>query len=172
MLKKIMLCIVSVMGICSVALANQQNQVPLNDIVSQEIEVVALVALIIIFFATGILFIMSQQKLSNSLTNANDTHKIHSAWFWTQIIPLWNIVALVVSQVKINDQCKIFMQNHNSEGVGYSITLLYLYLGLSVVGMIPIIGVLASIASLVVFIVFWVKMSKATKQINAILELS
>jgi heme/copper-type cytochrome/quinol oxidase subunit 2 len=170
MLKNILIGVVSVIGLCSVAFADMQNQTPLNDIVSQEVMIVILLALIVVFFAVGVLFIMSQKKLSNSLTNANDTPKIHGAWFWTQLIPLWNIIALVVSQVKVNGQYKIFMQNHSSESVGYSINLLYWYLGLSFVGMIPIIGVLASLASMVVFLIFWSKMSKATKQINAILE--
>ncbi len=170
MLKKIIVYIVSVMGLYSVVFAVPQEQVPLNSIVSQDVSVIVLIALIIVFFAVGVLFIISQQKLANSLTNANDTPKIHSAWFWTQLIPLWNIIALLVSQVKVNEQYKIFIQNHSSESVGYSINMLYWCLGLSLVGIIPIIGVLSSLASMVVFVIFWSKMSKATKQINAILE--
>jgi hypothetical protein len=53
---------------------------------------------------------MSQQKLATSLTKANDVPNINGAWFWTQLIPLWGFVALIVSQVKINDQNVVFIK--------------------------------------------------------------
>ena len=162
--------ILIVMSMCSVSFAVSPNQIYPQVDISQETLLVIMLVLLLLFLVAGVMFIVSQQKLATNLTTANGEQKIHGIWFWTQLIPLWNIVALIVTQVKINEQYKIFMHNHSSQSVGYSITLFYWYLGLSLVGLVPIVGVFASLASMIVFIMFWVKMSKATKQINAILD--
>ncbi|XSZ47701.1 hypothetical protein ACP8HZ_05175 [Francisella noatunensis] len=70
------------------------------------------VALIITSVVISILFILSQQKLAKALVTANSAEQIHLAWLWTQLIPIWSYMALVVTAVKLGEQTKLYNQTH------------------------------------------------------------
>ncbi|OIN83498.1 hypothetical protein [Francisella sp. TX07-6608] len=80
----------------------------LNTIPSQVIPIIiqiSFVVIIIASFVISVLFILSQQKLVNNIAKANNTsNKIDRAWLWTQLIPVWTYIALVITAVKLDEQ--------------------------------------------------------------------
>ena len=103
MSKKILIVLLGLIGVSSIAIASDYNS-------SQQDTSLLPIVIFLVFFAIYIFiavkYIMSQQSLSNAYSNANQTDRINSAWFWTLLIPLWNMVAIIVCVTKISEQAK------------------------------------------------------------------
>lgn len=109
-----------------------------------------------------IFFIISQNKLINALAAENQTMPVSKVWTWTQIIPIWGLVALAVSIVKIGAQHDAYTEKHGALSKPYKPTLGWAYLiSIIVSGIIPFIGII----TLIIWIVYWVNIAGATKSI-------
>lgn len=124
------------------------------------------VALIITSVVVSILFILSQQKLAKALVTANSDEQIHLAWLWTQLIPIWSYIALVVTAVKLDEQTKLYNKTHPKK-LKFKASLVYWYVGLSLLNIVPVINIIAGIATIVIFIIIWANITKSTKIITA-----
>lgn len=51
-----------------------------------------------------ILFLLAQSKFVKSMNTSNEFNNTSAAWIWTQLIPIWNFVAIPVTLLKINKQ--------------------------------------------------------------------
>ncbi|AXH30705.1 hypothetical protein CGC45_04465 [Francisella opportunistica] len=101
------------------------------------------------------------------MVEANNTPKIHNAWLWTQLIPIWTYIALLVTAIKLDEQCKIY-QNKYTKKLNFKARFVYWYIGLTILNLVPILNIVTIIASLVLFIVVWTNISKTTKELSKI----
>lgn len=124
----------------------------------------SVVIITVLSIVVSCLFILSQQKLAKNLRRINNTSKIHPAWLWTQLIPIWSYIALVVVAVKLDDQIKIYQSKHNKT-LKFKGVLVYWYVGLTILSLIPLINIATTIISLILFVLIWSNITKTTKQI-------
>ena len=122
------------------------------------------VVLIFASFVISVMFILTQQKLNNVLAEKNEVPKIHGVWFWTQLLPLWSYIALIVVAIKLDEQIKKY-QNNYYKNLKFKRVTVYWYVGFTVLNFIPVINILTTILSMILFIIIWSNMSKTTKQI-------
>ncbi|WP_234359893.1 hypothetical protein [Francisella philomiragia] len=127
---------------------------------------ICIVALIITSLIVSVLFILSQQKLAKALVTINSGEQIHPAWLWTQLIPIWSYIALVVTAVKLDEQTKLYNQTHEKK-LKFKASLVYWYVGLTLLNVVPVINIIVSIATIVIFIIIWANITKSTKIITA-----
>lgn len=127
---------------------------------------ICIVALIITSLIVSILFILSQQKLAKALVTVNSGEQIHPAWLWTQLIPIWSYIALVVTAVKLDEQTKLYNQTHEKK-LKFKASLVYWYLGLTLLNVVPVINIIVGIATIIIFIIIWANITKSTKIITA-----
>ncbi|WP_244972923.1 hypothetical protein [Francisella philomiragia] len=126
---------------------------------------ICIVALIITSLIVSVLFILSQQKLAKALVTVNSGEQIHPAWLWTQLIPIWSYIALVVTAVKLDDQSKLYNQTHEKK-LKFKASLVYWYVGLTLLNIVPVINIIAGIATIVIFIIIWANITKSCKVIT------
>ncbi|MEY8714429.1 hypothetical protein AB9G26_03980 [Francisella philomiragia] len=127
---------------------------------------ICIVALIITSLIVSVLFILSQQKLAKALVTINSSEQIHPAWLWTQLIPIWSYIALVVTTVKLDEQTKLYNQTHEKK-LKFKASLVYWYVGLTLLNVVPVINIIVGIATIVIFIIIWANITKSTKVITA-----
>ncbi|MBK2258813.1 hypothetical protein [Francisella philomiragia] len=127
---------------------------------------ICIVALIITSLIVSVLFILSQQKLAKALVTINSSEQIHPAWLWTQLIPIWSYIALVVTAVKLDEQTKLYNQTHEKK-LKFKASLVYWYVGLTLLNVVPVINIIVGIATIVIFIIIWANITKSTKVITA-----
>ncbi|MBY7733569.1 hypothetical protein [Francisella philomiragia] len=127
---------------------------------------ICIVALIITSLIVSVLFILSQQKLAKALITINSGEQIHPAWLWTQLIPIWSYIALVVTAVKLDEQTKLYNQTHEKK-LKFKASLVYWYVGLTLLNVVPVINIIVGIATIVIFIIIWANITKSTKVITA-----
>lgn len=121
---------------------------------------------LVLSLVVTILFIMSQKKLADKFQNINETDKISSVWLWTQLIPLWGYIALVVTAVKLDEQNKIYAKNKGIEKGPFKVSYVYWYVGMILASLIPVINIITIVANLVLFIFVWVNISKSAKALS------
>ncbi|MED7818451.1 MULTISPECIES: hypothetical protein [unclassified Francisella] len=126
---------------------------------------ISLVVLTIVSIIVSGLFILSQQKLVKNLAKANNNQKIHPAWLWTQLIPIWSSIAFVVTAVKLDEQIKLYTLKY-SEKLKFKASLVYWYIGFVILGLIPVINILAGLINIFIFITIWSNISSSSKQIQ------
>ncbi len=123
------------------------------------------VALIITSLIVSVLFILSQQKLAKALFTVNSAEQIYPAWLWTQLIPIWSYIALVATAVKLDEQTKLYNKTHKKK-LKFKASLVYWYVGLTLLNVVPVINIIAGIATIVIFIIIWANITKSTKIIT------
>ncbi|AEB27822.1 hypothetical membrane protein [Francisella cf. novicida Fx1] len=140
----------------------------LDTIPSQVIPIIiqiSFVVMIIASFVISVLFILSQQKLVNNIAKANNTtNKIHGAWLWTQLIPIWTYIALAITAVKLDEQCKAYEAKYTIK-LKFKAPFVYWYIGMTILNLVPILNIVTTIVSLVLFIVVWSNISNTTKEL-------
>ncbi|QEO56918.1 hypothetical protein [Francisella marina] len=127
---------------------------------------ICIVVLIITSLIVSVLFILSQQKLAKALVTVNTGEQIHPAWLWTQLIPIWSYIALVVTAVKLDEQTKLYNQTHEKK-LKFKASLIYWYVGLTLLNVVPVINIIVGIATIIIFIIIWANITKSTKIITA-----
>lgn len=108
---------------------------------------------------------MSLSKLVDSIRIYDSLEtKIHKAWVWTQLIPLWSIIGLLVLNIKLESATRAIENRCNLSNkdikypymLGWLVSLGFLY------AWIPLVG---KIVFFVFAVTYWVKISSTTKQI-------
>ncbi|ASG67959.1 hypothetical protein CDV26_05780 [Francisella halioticida] len=126
---------------------------------------ISLVVLTIVSIIVSGLFILSQQKLAKNLAKINNNQKIHPAWLWTQLIPIWSSIAFIVTTVKLDEQIKTYIIKYD-EKLKFKASLVYWYIGFVILGLIPLVNILAGIINLFIFVTIWSNISSSSKQIQ------
>ncbi len=128
--------------------------------------------ILILFIIIYILYIISQNKLIDTLKTDDDKFKTHTFWTWTQLIPLWSFVAQVVALVQMTDQYEVFIKENNikpSEISEYKPIWGWFSIGASVLSsLLPSLFIIA----IGLWIVYWVNISSTTKSIQHYLDTS
>jgi len=123
-------------------------------------------AMIAISITIGILFLLSQHKLVNTVRkNGVPETFINLAWVWTQLIPIWGFIAIIVYHVKMINAIRILeIENKLSlNTLTYPVAVGWLYIFGFLYIWVPIIG---SIVYFVIFVIFWIKIVSVRKQIK------
>lgn len=120
---------------------------------------------LIVTVVLNILFLMAQSAFAKSMKLANKDKETSSVWIWTQLIPLWNLVAIPITLLKINEQYKTYvLENDSLQVESYSSTWGWVWYISSILSIFfPILG----LVSLVGLIGFWIHVSKVKKSIEA-----
>lgn len=120
---------------------------------------------VICYFGIYVTFLMSLSKLVDSIRIYDSLEtKIHKAWVWTQLIPLWSIIGLLVLNIKLESATRAIENRCNLSNkdikypymLGWLVSLGFLY------AWIPLVG---KIVFFVFAVTYWVKISSTTKQI-------
>ena len=133
--------------------------------------IVSLVAAIAVFFiiiGVYVSFLLSLSKLVETIKDDKlFPTQIHKAWVWTQLIPGWCFIALLVINIKLENAARALENKHYLDFkyiaypsfLGWATALSFLY------SWIPMLGF---IAYMICAIMFWVKVSATTKQLEAL----
>jgi len=125
---------------------------------------VAILGMAAIFYigllAVTVLFLLAQSKFVKSMNTSNEFYNTSVVWIWTQLIPIWNFVAIPVTLSKINKQYQFYVEENkiqsNSNIKPYDSLWGWIWFGGSVGSIfVP----LLAIVSLVGIIGFWVHIS-------------
>ncbi|RBQ32644.1 hypothetical protein CRU92_02715 [Arcobacter sp. FW59] len=124
---------------------------------------VLLIALCV--FIVIIFYLLSLDKLVKLIRDENNSITIiHQAWIWTQLIPIWSVVAIIVYHIKMLEATKVLEIELNlpkntikyPEIIGWIFALAFLY------SWIPKIGVVLGAFA---WIIYWVRIILTSKQI-------
>lgn len=127
------------------------------------IGIIGIIGVFAIFIIVWVFFIISQNNLIDAMSAKDSSvEPVSKAWTWTQLIPIWSIVALAVSIAKINAQHQEYVQHNGASAKPFNAMWGWAYL-ISVVvsSFLPFLGVVA----LVFLILYWVNIVGATKSI-------
>lgn len=146
--------------------------------------IISLLSLIFFEFVIGvitivvlILFLISLSKLIDATRSYDLTTQISKVWVWTQLIPYWNIVAMVVYHIKMSNAISYIedVQDMPTGSINYPIVTgwVYIFTGflLSILDFLHIsnfITIIIGVICVICFIIFWVKVSNTTKAINSL----
>ena len=128
-----------------------------------------LIIMVVISLIVTVMFIMSQQKLVRKLSQKDQEFVINKTWLWTQLIPIWSYIALVIVTIKIDEQVKNHNETCNTK-LKFKATTVYWYVGLTFLSFVPLLNFLTTIVSLILFIIVWSNISQTTKQLSVIAE--
>ncbi|GAB4223035.1 MAG: hypothetical protein Kow0076_5090 [Francisella sp.] len=129
---------------------------------------ISIVVLIITSLVVSVFFILAQQKLSKYLSVINKNEKINPLWLWTQLIPIWSYIALIVTAIKLNDQIKLYNQLYEHKLV-FKISIIYWYVILSFLSLMPltmVLNIVIAITTIILFVLIWSNISKLNNKIK------
>lgn len=113
-------------------------------------------------------FMLSLNKLVNIIRTDNLPQTfVSKIWVWTQIIPLWGFVALIVYNIKVDTAVRSLETEFNLpfKSITYPATIGWIVILGVLYSWIPVIG---TIVLLICMILFWVKVVATSKQIEGI----
>lgn len=116
-------------------------------------------------FLIWIGFLLSLNKLVDvSRIDTLPQTNISKLWVWTQLIPGWGFIALIVLNIKLSTAVRAIESEFNLpfKDIGYPATFGWLVIFGALYAWIPIIG---AIALVIFMILFWVKISSTSKQL-------
>ena len=127
-------------------------------------ELLIILALIVVFIIPIVLFFNSQVKLAKKMRTSDFEMNTGSGWIWTQIIPLWSLVATPVTLTKLNKQFHVYTEENNlSPLVKYDNLWGWIWYGSTIASaIIPFAGLIA----LVGFIGYWIHIVKVRKELE------
>lgn len=111
-------------------------------------------------------FMLSLNRLVNVVRTDNLSQTfINKVWVWTQIIPIWGFIALIVFNIKADAAVRALETKFQMpfKTISYPATLGWVVILGALYSWIPIIGTLALF---VFMILFWVKVVKTSKQVE------
>lgn len=123
----------------------------------------------IVMFAITIFFLISQSSFAKSMRLKNRDKETSSIWIWTQLIPIWNFIAIPVTLIKLNEQFNTYILENdllNSSTIkSYNNTWGWVwYIGSVVSIFIPFAGLISFIG----VIGFWIHISNIRKSLITI----
>lgn len=107
---------------------------------------------VLVYLTVVLLFLKSVKKTTEQLQTASSEPIVEPQWIWSQFIPLWNLVALVIYSKKMVIATEAFNKKYQSDlnfpmvwAWAAAFSVVYLW--------IPVIGATAAV---MVFIMLWV----------------
>ncbi len=127
-------------------------------------ELLIILAFMIVFILPIILFFSSQVKLAKTMRTSDIEMNTGSGWIWTQIIPLWSLVATPVTLIKLNQQFLVYIEENNlSPVVKYNNLWGWIWYGGTIASaIIPFAGLIAIVG----FIGYWIHVVKVREGLN------
>ncbi|MFV0480554.1 MAG: hypothetical protein ACK5LP_01090 [Campylobacteraceae bacterium] len=119
---------------------------------------------ILIFVVILIFFLLSLSKLSDVVRVENNyVTYVSKAWVWTQLIPVWGFIAMLVYHIKMTEATRAVEKEFdlNFKTIQYPEVLGWFYALAFLYAWIPVAG----FASLVVWIIYWVQVASTSAQI-------
>lgn len=113
-------------------------------------------------------FMLSLNKLVNVVRTEDLPQTfVSKIWVWTQIIPLWGFVALIVYNIKLDTAVRALETQLKLpfKTIAYPATIGWVVILGALYTWIPVVGALVLIISM---ILFWVKVASTSKQIEAL----
>lgn len=122
--------------------------------------IVVLIVAIVVF----ILFLLTLSKFTDAVESQKPETLINKAWVWTQLIPIWGFIAMIVFHVKATAAVRAFEVELNEpfNSIQYPVVVGWFYVLAPLYAWIPFVG---GIASLVMFIIYWVQISSTSEQL-------
>ncbi len=121
--------------------------------------------ILVIGIVITIFFLVAESAFVDTIKTSNPLLNTSKVWIWTQLIPLWNIVATPVTLLKIEKQFAAFVQEHHlteSDIKYYNSVWGWLWFGGNVASIfLPVFG----IVGLIGLIGFWVHINSVKKSI-------
>lgn len=129
----------------------------------------AAIGIVAVFFIVGIVvtifFLLAQSSFVDTIQTSNPLVNTSKVWIWTQLIPIWSLIAIPVTLLKINTQFQVFVQEkgYTQSDIKYYTSLWgWIWFGGNIASiLIPVMG----IVSLVGVIGFWVHLNSVKKSI-------
>jgi len=124
--------------------------------------------ILIIPFLIWIGFLLSLNKLVNIVrVESYPQTQISKIWVWTQVIPLWGFIALIVFNIKADAAVRSIENIYNMpfKSIGYPATIGWIVILGILYTWIPVVGALVLI---ICMIMFWLKVVSTSKQISEI----
>jgi len=122
--------------------------------------VLFIILFLALFIVPMVFFLLQLQKLLNNCAPQNRI--MEPGMVWLNIIPLFGMVWIFFTVIKIRDSLKGEFASRNLESddpeFGFMMGLIYAITGAC--SIIPFIGTFAAIASIVFWIIYWIKMNK------------
>lgn len=123
-------------------------------------------AMFAIMFIITIFFLISQSAFAKAMKVDNELKQTSPVWIWTQLIPIWSLVAIPVTLIKLNEQFNLYI-NENNLSTEYNLKPYnntwgwVWYIGSIVSFIFP----LAALVSFVGVIGFWIHISNVRKSL-------
>jgi hypothetical protein len=124
------------------------------------IGIMGLMVIMLFGFIITIFFIISQNRLIDAMAKDENSIPVNKAWTWTQLIPLWNYIALAVSISKLSNQYQEYVSKKGAPSTAFNPTMGWVYFVASVISLF--IG-FAWVVALIFWIVYWINISGTTK---------
>ena len=125
----------------------------------------------IAMFVLEIFFLLAQHNFAKTIATSNPELNTSPVWIWTQLIPLWSLIAIPVTLIKLNNQYQAFLIEKGLSPIELPFKIYWgwiWYGGMVLSIFIPIFG----IVSLVGLIGFWIHLNDLTKKTRAMLAVS
>lgn len=122
-----------------------------------------IIAIVAISFSIVALFLRTLDKATLSIRTDNPATFVHRAWVWTQLIPVWQVIAIIFFHVKMNAAAKIYAQETEQPVPAYPTVAGWFFALGFLYSWIPGVGLVYVVA----FIVFWVQASGFHRGISA-----
>lgn len=121
----------------------------------------------IVMLLVTIFFLLSQSSFAKAMKTQNETKNTSAIWIWTQLIPIWSLVAIPVTLIKLNEQFNLYISENNLESntsiKTYNNTWGWVWFIGSVISLfLPIAGLI----SLVGVIGFWIHINGVKKSLE------
>lgn len=116
--------------------------------------------IIAIYFLITILFLLSQSSFAKAMKTKNEMKNTSGVWIWTQLIPIWSLIAIPITLIKLNEQFRVFSEENeltnSTEIKQYNNTWGWIWFGGSLLAIfVPFFGIVALIG----IIGFWIHIS-------------
>ena len=119
-----------------------------------------------VYLVVTILFLISQNSFAKEMKVKQKSLNIKSAWIWTQVIPIWSLVAIPVTLIRLNKQFIRYVEENNLQTDSslkfYTSTWGWIWFGGSIVSIVfqPFI-----IVSIIGLIGFWMHINSVKKSL-------
>jgi len=127
--------------------------------------------IIILFIILIILFINSQNNLIDVLAVEDRSARTSKFWTWSQIVPIWSVIAQIVAIIKITNQYHAFVRENSifyGEIDEYQPIWGWLYIGF---GLASLFFKPFAVIAFIFFIMYWINISRTTKSVMRFLNM-
>ena len=67
----------------------------------------------LVFFVIEFFFLLSQSAMANAMQTSDPNNNTSGVWRWTQLIPIWTLIATPVVLVKLSNQFSVYVREND-----------------------------------------------------------